>query len=119
MTGPSILHMRAERAREAIEGLRARIGDEHARAVAAAATMAMQIRTLHATAHRKSLSEHDRETVLCLGFDAMAENLILLMAAAKIDQGDVFMLLPLLMKDMEDAASEMQTKRAAEGGGLH
>lgn len=120
MTRPSILHARAVRAGEAIESLRARLGDEHAVMVAMAASLLMQVRGLHALAHQKDLpKDFDREEALCIGLDAMQQNLIRLMSVVKIDQGDVSMLLPLLMKDMEDAASEMRAKRAAEDGGLH
>ena len=120
MTGPSILHARAVRAGEATESLRARLGDEHAAMVALAATLLMQVRSLHALAHERDLpKDFDREEALCIGLNAMQENLLCLMSVVKIDLGDVSMLLPLLMKDMEDAASEMRAKRAAEDGGPH
>lgn len=120
MTEPSFTIAPAVRTVEAIEGLRARLGDEHADMVGSAAAMLMQIRSLHAIAHRKDIpKEVDREAALCAGFEVMAQNLVRLMAAAKIDQDDVAMLLPLLMKDVDDAVAEVRSRRAAEGRGAH
>lgn len=120
MTAPSFTVSRASRTAEAIESLRARLGDEHADMVGSAAVMLMQIRSLHAIAHCKDIpKEVDREAALCAGFEVMAQNLGRLMVAAKIDQDDVAMLLPLLMKDVDDAVAEVRSRRATKGGGLH